>query len=63
MSVKIDPRAVVSQEARLGEDVSVGPFTVVESDVEVGDGTKIASSAYIASGARIGRNCVIQGIL
>jgi UDP-N-acetylglucosamine acyltransferase len=60
MSVKIDPRAVVSQEARLGEDVSVGPFTVVESDVEVGDGTKIASSAYIASGARIGRNCVIH---
>ncbi|MGC8594224.1 MAG: acyl-ACP--UDP-N-acetylglucosamine O-acyltransferase [Candidatus Kryptoniota bacterium] len=60
MGVYIDPRAVVNPAARLGEDVSVGPFSIIESDVEVGDGTRIASAVYIANGARIGRNCIIH---
>lgn len=60
MSTNIDTRAAVSPKAQLGENVTVGPFTVIEDDVVVGDGCKISSSAYIANGARIGRNCVIH---
>lgn len=60
MATLIDPRAVVSPKAQLGNDVTIGPFTVVEEDVVIGDGSKIASSAYIANGARIGKNCTIH---
>ncbi|MCL5034453.1 MAG: acyl-ACP--UDP-N-acetylglucosamine O-acyltransferase [Bacteroidetes bacterium] len=60
MSTSIDPRAVVSPRAELGDGVSVGPFTVIEDDVVIGDGSTVASSAYIANGARIGKSCTIH---
>jgi UDP-N-acetylglucosamine acyltransferase len=60
MSTQIDPRSAVSAKAELGNDVSIGPFTVVEDGAVIGDGTSVASSALIATGARIGKECVIH---
>ena len=60
MSVRIDPRAVVAPKAHLGENVSVGPFSVVEEGAVVGDDSVIASNALISTGARIGKNCRIH---
>lgn len=60
MSTNIDAHAVVSPKAQLGENVSVGPFSVIESDVIVGDGTRIASHTLLANGTRIGKECVIH---
>lgn len=60
MATSIDPRAVVSPKAQLGENVTVGPFAVIEDDVVIGDGCRISSSVLIANGARIGRNCAIH---
>jgi UDP-N-acetylglucosamine acyltransferase len=60
MPTSIDQRAIVSQKACLGDNVSVGPFTVIEDDVVIGDGCKIAANVLIANGARIGKNCVIH---
>lgn len=60
MATKVDPKAIVSPKAQLGDGVTVGPFTIIEDDVVVGEGCKIAASAYIANGARIGRNCIIH---
>ena len=60
MPTSIDQRAIVSPKAQLGNNVSVGPFTIIEDDVVIGDGCRIASNALIANGARIGRNCTIH---
>lgn len=60
MSVNIDPRAVVSPQARLGVDVSVGPFTIIEDRAVIGDGSSVASNAFIGMGARIGKECRIH---
>ncbi len=60
MPVHLDPHAVVSPKASLGENVHVGPFTVVEDDAAVGDGTWIGAHAVIHSGARVGRDCKIH---
>ncbi len=57
MSVQIDPRAVISPKAQLGNDVVVGPFAVIEDDVVIGDGTWIAPHAVVYNGARIGKEC------
>ena len=56
----IHPTASVSSKAELADDVSVGPYTVIEEDVTVDSGSVIASSVLLASGARIGRNVSIS---
>jgi UDP-N-acetylglucosamine acyltransferase len=56
----IDPRALVSPKATIGENVTVGPFAIIEDDVVIGNGTTIGSHALIANGARIGKDCRIH---
>lgn len=56
----IHPTALVDPKAQLGENVTVGPFTVIEADVQIGEGTTVASNVLIADGARIGRDCNIH---
>lgn len=52
----IDPHAIIHPEARLSDDVSVGPFTVIGADVEIGEGTRIESHVVIKGPTRIGAN-------
>jgi UDP-N-acetylglucosamine acyltransferase len=49
----------IHPNAKIGNNVEIGPFTTIHDDVEIGDGTWIASSVTIMSGARIGKNCKI----
>jgi UDP-N-acetylglucosamine acyltransferase len=56
----IHPTAIVDRGARLADDVSVGPFSIIEKDVEIGERTRIQSHVLIANGARIGKNCQIH---
>ena len=41
MTCLIHPTALVSARAKLGENVTVGPFTVIHDNVQVGSGTRI----------------------
>ncbi len=60
MSVLIDRTARISPKAEIGEGVSVGPFTIIESDVRIEAGTRIASNVLVGSGSRIGKRCNIH---
>jgi UDP-N-acetylglucosamine acyltransferase len=60
MSTEIHPTAIVSGEAELGCDVTVGPYAIVEENVILGDGTRIGPHALLASGARLGRNVAVH---
>ena len=60
MSTSIDPRAQVSPRAELGDNVCVGPFTIIEDYVRIGDGTVIDANALIGIRTRIGKNCRIH---
>jgi len=50
----IDARAVVSPQARLAEDVHVGPFSVIGPDVEIGAGTWIGPHVVLNGPTGIG---------
>lgn len=50
----IHETALVSPQARLGEDVEIGPYAVVEPDVEVGEGSRIAAQAVLKTGLSLG---------
>ena len=54
------PLACVHPEAKIAENVEIGPFVTIDKNVEIGEGTKIASNVTILEGARIGKNCVIH---
>ncbi|NWF50484.1 MAG: acyl-ACP--UDP-N-acetylglucosamine O-acyltransferase [Ignavibacteriaceae bacterium] len=59
----IHPTAIVSSKAKLGTNVSIGPFSIIQDDVEIGDNTSIASHSVIYNGARIGSDCkIFQGV-
>ncbi|HVR44866.1 MAG TPA: acyl-ACP--UDP-N-acetylglucosamine O-acyltransferase [Thermoanaerobaculia bacterium] len=51
---RIDPTAVVSSEAALASDVTVGPFSIVGPSVTIGAGTTIGPHVRIEGPTRIG---------
>lgn len=59
MSSIINTLAVVSKKAKLGNNIKIGPFAIIEDDVEIGDDCEIRSGAVIANGARLGNNVTI----
>ena len=59
MSQKIHKTAIIEEGAKLGQNVEVGPFSVIGSKVEIGDNTIIKSHVVIDGITKIGKNNVI----
>jgi len=57
--MKIHPTSLVGDEVKLGEDVEVGAFCVIEGEVEIGRGTRIGNRVTIKGKTKIGENCRI----
>jgi len=58
----IHPTAVISSKAKLGNNIYVGPFTIIHDDVEIGDNCNIGPNVGIYNGARIGNRVkIFQG--
>jgi UDP-N-acetylglucosamine acyltransferase len=55
----ISEHAIVSPKAKLGDNVTIKPFSVIEDDVIIKDNVQIATNAIICSGTRIDKNCKI----
>jgi UDP-N-acetylglucosamine acyltransferase len=56
---KIHPTAIISQYAKLGENITIGPYTIIEEDVIIGNNCIIGPHVCIYNGARIGNNVKI----
>jgi UDP-3-O-[3-hydroxymyristoyl] glucosamine N-acyltransferase len=56
----IHTSAIVSQSARIGAGVSIGPFVVVSDDAAVGDHATIGAHCFLGQGARIGPDCTLH---
>lgn len=50
---------VIHPKAKIGKNVEIGPFTLIEEDVVIGDNCWIGNNVSILNGARIGNNCKI----
>lgn len=55
----IDPQASVAPTAKIGKDVYIAPFVVVEEGAEIGNGTQLYSHVTVGTGAKIGDNCTL----
>ena len=62
--VSIHPLAAVSPRARIGADVQINPFCVVEPDVTIGTGCVLESHVVIRNGTTLGdNNHVFEGVV
>ncbi|MGI9224809.1 MAG: acyl-ACP--UDP-N-acetylglucosamine O-acyltransferase [Woeseiaceae bacterium] len=52
----IHPTAIISDNARIDEDVDIGPYSVIGADVEIGSGTRIDSHVVINGPTKIGKD-------
>jgi len=52
----IHPTAQIDPSARIGENVTIGAYTIVGADVSIGDGTVIGPHVVIEGPTRIGRD-------
>ncbi|MBF0528011.1 MAG: acyl-ACP--UDP-N-acetylglucosamine O-acyltransferase [Deltaproteobacteria bacterium] len=57
--MNIHPTAIIDPKAELGQDVTVGPYTVIAADVVIGSDTVIMPHAYIDRYTTIGAGCRI----
>jgi UDP-3-O-[3-hydroxymyristoyl] glucosamine N-acyltransferase len=55
----ISAHAFVSPKAKLGLNVAVGPFTIIEDGAAIGDNTVIYGGCYIGCNAKLGEKCLI----
>ena len=55
----ISKLAYVSEEAKIGENVTIEPFSTIYEDVVIGDRTKIHPNVTLYPGTRIGTDCEI----
>ncbi len=58
--MNIHPTAIVSKKAKLGKNIKIDAYAVIEDDVEIGDDCYIGYHAVIYNGARIGNRVTIH---
>src|SRR6266852_3281555 len=52
--------AIVAPLARVGKNVSIGPYAVIGEDAHIGDGSQIGAHCVIGAGCWIGEKCRIH---
>jgi UDP-3-O-[3-hydroxymyristoyl] glucosamine N-acyltransferase len=55
----IHPTAVIAEGVRLGQDVHVGPWTVIEEGAVIGDRSVVEAQVFIGQRVRLGEACHI----
>lgn len=56
----IHPTAEIASTAKIGKDVKIGAFAVIEDHVEIGDNCLIESHAFIRSYVKMGSNNIVH---
>jgi len=55
----IHPTAVIGEKVKLGRNVAIQPYVVIEDNVEVKDNTVLYTGTYVGHHAKIGKDCVV----
>src|SRR5215211_7427750 len=58
--MNIHPTAIVNEGAKLGADVSIGAYAIIEADTQIGDRTKIRPHVSIKRFTKLGSDNIID---
>jgi len=67
MATNIHPTAIIEQGAEIGDNVSIGAFSIIGSEVKIGDGNRLDSHVVIEGDTTVGADnhffafCAIGG--
>ena len=56
----IHKTAIISSKSKIGKNVYIGPYVVIDDNVKIGNSSFIGSSCYIGEGTSIGKNSNIK---
>lgn len=56
----IHPTAIVDPTAVLGDNVSIGPYCVIEAKVQIGNGTRVGAQVILGAGSVLGSDCLLH---
>lgn len=56
----IHPTAIIHASSKCGQDVTIGPYVVIDQNVIIGDRTSIQAGCYIGPDTSIGSDCVLH---
>jgi UDP-N-acetylglucosamine acyltransferase len=57
---RIHPTAIIDPDARLADDVTVGPYAVIEGPVTLGPGCRVGPHAHLIGPLTLGRNNLVH---
>ncbi len=57
---EISAQSAIHPSAKLGENVAVGPFVVIEEGAEIGDNCSIQAQVFIGKNAKIGNGVIVE---
>jgi len=60
MAVRIHPTAIVSRDAAIGDDVTIGPYCIVDARTKIGDGTVLKAFVRVCDYTEIGSGCTFH---
>ena len=60
---QVSEQAFVHASARLGRDVSIGTFSVLEEEVVIGEGSVIYPQVFLGKNVEIGKGCIVFFII
>ncbi len=55
----IDATAIIAGNAKIGKDVYIGPYVVIEEEAEISDKAQLYAHVYVGRDARVGRNTIL----
>ena len=60
MSQQIHPTACIAPDAKLGNNVTIGPFAVIEKNVEIGDDCQLGAHTVIQPYVKMGKGNIVH---
>lgn len=55
----IHKTSIIAKNAKIGKNVAIGPYTVIEAKARIDDNTTIYSGCYVGAETTIGKDCLI----
>jgi len=55
----IHETAIIHETAKIGANVNIGPYAVIDRDAEIGDGATLFAHVSIGAGSIVGKECIL----
>jgi UDP-3-O-[3-hydroxymyristoyl] glucosamine N-acyltransferase len=56
----IHPTAIIHPTAKVGSQVSIGPYSVIDKQAQIGDRTVIQAHCYVGPHSKVGSDCTLH---